>query len=97
MRHTLFWLTGRPINGRTLDPTRMDTATMAISQQKHGVAWSRIRGRWHVVFYGRSRWHYLRWATHPFYSVRADGRTRFLWIALGPLDVRYALDAPKPC
>jgi hypothetical protein len=41
---------------------------------------------WH--WFGQSRWTYLHCARHRCGIPRADGRNRYLWLALGPLDLR---------
>lgn len=46
--------------------------------------------RLHVIWYGRSRWRYVHLGSHPFRTPRRDGRTAFWWLAMGPIDVRWA-------
>jgi hypothetical protein len=49
------------------------------------------RGRLFVALYGRERWGYWRVSVNRFGTKRHDGRTRYVWLALGPVDVRWAL------
>lgn len=38
--------------------------------------------------YPQSRWRYWHVGLHDCFTKRADGRNRFLWLALGPVDIR---------
>lgn len=52
------------------------------------VLWNRV----YLTLYGRMRWGYVHWGWHRCGTFRPDGLDHFLWIAVGPLDIRWHVE-----